>query len=247
MVAYMHLMLLATACFQSTIVSALPTPGEISANWADSAFVICIKKTYPNYPAGVTDPNIVLGCRNYHKKRGVTDLEADNLGSRDIPGLVLAPGAECDGGPDAPLPKNFLVVTDIRAGAANWCDAMKSDLIKFGLGKIDQNFNNAVTKTANELHGHKGVALSILFAITPQGRAALKGATVANAALLKTCTEAITALATKGGQGCTRYINWYNAGKAKGQTSTGARAGGIDISNGPDDFGYMSMEFMAPS
>ena len=174
------------------------------------------------------------------------DLQPYDLAPRQIPGLALALGADCDGGSDAPLPKNFMIATEIRAGAANWCNTMKTDLINLGLGQIDQTFNNAVTKTANQLHGKKGVAMSLLFALTPQGRAVIKAATAADAILVNGCAQAVTALATKGAQGCTKDLNWYDAKHAKGQTSTGVRSGGIDVSYGADEFGYMSIEFMKP-
>src|SRR5277367_1255102 len=217
MVPYLRLLLLATACVYSNRASATPHPEDISAEWVDSTFAICMKKTYPDYPGGVTDPNVVLGCKKTHKELrgmdpepyglppreipdvntewvdsafascmkktypdypgGVTDpnvvlgckknhkersdmdLQPYDLAPRQIPGLALALGADCDRGSDAPLPKNFMIATEIRAGAANWCNTMKTDLINLGLGQIDQTFNNAVTKTANQLHGKKGVAM----------------------------------------------------------------------------------------
>ena len=249
MVAYTRTMLLAAVLFSASPISASPVPDanlivrdDVESDWTDSAFVTCMKKTYPNFPNGVKDPNAILNCKPSHKRS--LPVSATDLNTRDLPGLTLA-DPDCDDGANGLLPKNFMIVTDIRAGAQGWCNSMKNDLITQGIGAIDQTFNNAVTKTANELHGKKGVALSLFFALTPQGRAAIKAGVVADTALMNTCTEAITKLATKG-QGCTRDINWYNAGKAKGETSTGARDGGIDISLNIDDFGYLTTDYIKP-
>lgn len=240
-------MLLAVVFFSTSLVSASPVPDanlvvrdDVESDWTDSTFVTCMKKTYSNFPNGVNDPNAILNCKPSHKRS--LPVSATDLNTRDL--LALA-DPDCDDGADGLLPKNFMVVTDIRAGAQGWCNSMKNDLINKGLGIIDQTFNNAVTKTANELHGNKGVALSLFFALTPQGRAAIKAGVVADTTLMNTCTEGIIKLVIKD-QGCTRDIKWYNAGKAKGETSTGARGGGIDISFNTGDFGYLNTEYIKP-
>lgn len=250
MVAYTRTMLLAAVLFSASLISASPVPdanivvrdNDVESDWTDSAFVTCMKKTYPNFPNGVNDPNTILNCKPSHKRS--LPVSATDLDTRDLTGLALA-DPDCDDGANGPLPKNFMIVTDIRAEAQGWCNNMKNKLINRGLGVIDETFNNAVTKTANELRGKKSVALSLFFALTPQGRAAIKAGVIADTTLINTCTEAITKLATKD-QGCTRDIKWYNAGKAKSETSTGARGGGVDVTFNLDDFGYLNAEYIKP-
>jgi len=243
MVAYTYLLLLAAAFVQPNRASALPdAPANIQTDWVDSAFVTCLKKTYPNYPKGVTNPNVVLACRSSHKKRGGIDTDSFDLESRGLPGLAPVPGADCDGGEKGPLPKNFITDTDLSSQATAYCTQMKGDIIQSGLGQINKTFPNAVTKIGNELHGGKKVVLSILLAVTPQGRAVMKGGAVADAALMTGCTQTISELSKL----CSAQLKWFNAGKAKTETTTGARGGGLDMTYGATDFAYASVEFTKP-
>lgn len=260
MVAYTRALLLGSIFFQASQVFAIPAPDivardiDIESDWVDSSFVKCMKAVYPNYPQGSITPDNALKCHTQTKanpKRSLTNAKLDTereirgLEARDLNSLAVSQHPDCDGFSDGPLPKNFMIVTDVRNGAQGWCNQMKNDLINYGAAQIDQKMNNAVTKTANELRGHKAVALSLLFSLTPRGRLAIKTMAVADQTVLNTCAAAIQQLATKG-SGCTRDINWYNAGKAKGQTSTGARGGSLDISHGDDDFGFIDLEFLNP-
>jgi len=248
MVAYSYVLLLAGALFQTNVLaSPVPTPDNIQSGWVDSAFVTCMKKAVPGYPTTKpTNPKVVNGCRPGSKKRDVFDVEEVSLDSRQLPTFTM-PTADvvCDGGFNGPLPKNFMIVTDIRGGAVGYCNQMKADIIASGVGYINSVTNNAVTKTADELHGGKGVLLNMLFSLTPQGQALIQAGKVSSDALQSVCVQAVTMIATKG-QGCTTDINWYNAGAAKGETSTGAKGGSMLINMGSDIFAMLSNEFLSP-
>ena len=85
----------------------------------------------------------------------------------------------------------------------------------------------------------------VLSAVAPEAVAALKGVQATDTAVVDVCTQAVVMIATKG-QGCTKDIRWYNAGKAHEETSTGALPGSIDMVKGADDWLSLAINFLAP-
>ena len=69
-------MLLAVVLFSTSLISASPVldanivirDNDVESDWTDSAFVICIKKTYPNFLNGVNNPNTILNCKPSYKR-----------------------------------------------------------------------------------------------------------------------------------------------------------------------------------
>ena len=245
MITYVKIILVAAVLSRSA-----PTLAQVDSDWTTTPFVTCMKQACPAYPDGVCSQDIVLNCHNSasgssKEKRDTADVISSSANS-----LVLRDGGLTgDANPDcsaSSLPKNFMVVTDIRAGAHDWCQTMKTDLLTKGVGYISQNLSTAVTKTADELHGNKAVLLSLVLSAYPPGLAAFKTLQATDTILTDGCTDALTKLATKG-SGCTKDLNWYNAGSAKGETSTGALPGTINIAKNAVDWMFLTAEYLKPS
>ena len=257
MLAYTHAALVAALFYQATVVLANPvdlgTRTVVDADWVQSNFVKCMKGIYPNFPQGPLTADNAAKCHaeSYKPhKRSATGVASDSedegdwLEARDDDvALSVTNDPACN---SDRLPKNFMIVTDIRAKAHDYCDEMKADLIQNGIGSISPTLANAVTKSANELHGRKAVMLSLVLSANPPALAAFKTIQGLDAKIVDVCTKALTTLATKG-QGCTGEINSYNAGKAKQMTTTGAIGGAIDISNGQVPWLWLAADYMAPN
>lgn len=169
MVAYTRAALVAAVIYQATLVLTNPVDlvarVEVDADWVQSNFVKCMKDIYPNFPQGSITADNAGKCHaqshNAHKRSstGDTEVEGHGLDARDDVALSVSNDPNCD---SDRLPKNFMVVTDIRANAQDYCNQMKGDLIQKGVGSISPTLANAVTKSANELHGGKAVVLSLV-------------------------------------------------------------------------------------
>ena len=252
MVGYARAALVAALLYQAAHILATPVDltarAEVDADWVESNFVKCMKGIYPNFPQGSITPDNAAKCHDQskgHSKRSPTASSSDILlQTRGIEtrGLTVTNDPACN---SQSLPKNFMIVTDIRDHAQDYCTQMKADLIQSGVGSISPTLANAVTKSADELHGSKSVMLSIVLSAYPPALAAFKTVQGIDTAVVDACTKALTALATKG-QGCTADLDWYNAGKAKGETSTGAIGGSIDIASGPDPWFFLQTDFLKP-
>ena len=123
---------------------------------------------------------------------------------------------------------------------------MKTDLLSNGAGMISPVVQDAVIKSANELHGKKAVMLSLSLTAFPPALAAFKTVQGIDLLVSKACTDALVTLATKG-SGCTAELGWYNAGKAKHETSTGALPGSINVANNAVDWFILAAEYMKPN
>jgi hypothetical protein len=114
-------MLLTVVLFSASLISASPIldanlviyNNNVKSDWTDSAFVIYIKKTYPNFLNSINNPNTILNCKPSYKRS--LPISTTDLDTWDLPGLALI-DLDCDNGANGPLPKNFIIVTDIRAG-----------------------------------------------------------------------------------------------------------------------------------
>ena len=221
---------------------------EVDADWVQSNFVKCMKGVYPNFPQGSITADNTAKCHgqshNAHKRSpiGDTEIEGHGLDARDDVALSVGTDPFCD---SDRLPKNFMVVTDIRANAQDYCNQMKADLIQRGVGSISPTLANAVTKSANELHGKKAVMLSLVLSAYPPALAALTTVQGIDTTIVNVCAQALTKLATKG-EGCTGEINSYNAGKAKSITTTGAIGGTIDIIKDSIPWFFLETDFLKP-
>lgn len=249
MVGYARTALVAALLYQATQVLSTPLDlaarTDVDADWVESHFVKCMKGIYPNFPQGTIKPDDATKCHAQAKgkaKRSLTDAPSSiQLQARGTD-LTVTNDPACNSNS---LPKNFMIVTDIRSHAQEYCTQMKADLIQSGVGSISPTLANAVTKSANELHGSKSVMLSLVLTAYPPALAAFKTVQGIDTAVTDACAKALTQLATKG-QGCTADLNWYNAGKAHGETSTGAIGGSIDIASGPDQWLFLAVDFLKP-
>lgn len=249
MVAYTHAIFATAILCQATSVL-----GQSDATWTTTPFVACMQNACPAFPNGICSHDIVLNCHNQtqgksgpKKKRTTLGKAASAKGSLEARQGPLSfttdANPECD---QDTLPKNFVIVSDLRADANHYCQTMKTDLLAKGAGYISQNLSTAVTKSANELHGNKAVLLSLVLTAYPPALAAFTTLQNADTAVIDACTSALVALNTKG-QGCTTDINWYNAGKAHGETSTGARPGNIGIANQAVDWMNLAVNYLNPN
>lgn len=256
MFAYTRAALVAALFYQATVVLTNPVDlaarSAVDADWVQSNFVKCMKGVYPNFPQGSLTADNAARCHTQsHKphKRSATGVPSDSevegygLEARNDVALSVTNDPACN---SDHLPKNFMVVTDIRAKAKDYCNEMKADLIQNSIGSISPTLANAVTKSANELHGGKAVMLSLVLGANPPALAALKTVQGIDTKIVDVCTKALIALATKG-QGCTGEINSYNAAKAKQMTTTGAIGGAIDISNGQVPWFWLAADYLAPN
>ena len=250
MVGYARVALVAALLYQATQVLATPLDiaarTDVDADWVESKFVKCMKGTYPNFPQGTVKPEDATKCHSQAKgksKRSPTDSPSIQLQARGPPDLTVTNDPACNSNS---LPKNFMIVTDIRSKAQEYCTQMKADLIQSGVGSISPTLATAVTKSANELHGKKSVMLSLMLTAYPPALAAFKTVQGIDTAVVDVCAKALTQLATKG-QGCTADLDWYNAGKAHGETSTGAIGGTIDIASGPEQWFFLAVDYLKPS
>lgn len=227
-----------------------PVLAQVDSSWTTTPFVMCMQRACPAYPNGICQQIVVLDCHNKAKggkvKRTTIDMVSSAEGSlevRDLPVFTTDPDPACD---QTSLPKNFLVVTEVRAGAQAWCQTMKTDLLAKGVGYISQDLATAVTKTGNELHGKKKLLLSLVLSAYPPALTAFQTLKGADTAVVSACTAALVALATKE-TGCTADLKWYNAGKVRGETSTGAIPGTVSIANAGVDWMFLTAQYLKSS
>lgn len=255
MVTQKHTMLVAALLLQTsgvfTTAVELTRRGNIDSDWTISPFVTCMRGKDPSFPSGNILQQDVIACHDasHSKDKRTTinmapdsDVETYALQARQAPNLQTVQDPSCS---QTTLPKNFMVVSDIRSGAHDWCQQMKGDLLTAGTAKLNPTLQDAVTKSANELHGKKAVMLSLVLTAYPPALKAFQTVQGIDTMAVDACTQALSTLATKD-QGCTTEINWYNAGKAKGETSTGARPGQIDIANGGEEWFFLIADYLAP-
>ena len=255
MVAYAHAVMVAAIVFQTGQVFATPVElvPRADSGWVQTKFFNCMKAIYPSYPTvppGTITQKDSLKCIDETKgkaKRDVVNIAAPasveerSLENRQLPDFKIIQEAICD---QLALPKNFVIVSDIRPNANQWCNDMKGDLLVRGAAQISPKLG-AVAKAGNELHGNKLAVASLMLTVLPGISAAVKSAAGFDAAMMAACTKAVTEIATKG-DGCTKEINWYNAGKAKGQTSTGAIPGSIEIGTFAESWLDLHIDFADP-
>ena len=244
MVTYACIMMVVVIFSQTASVLA-----QVDSSGTTTPFVTCMQQACPAYPNGICQQTDVLNRHNKAKgskaKRTTTDMVPSAEGSleaRDLPVFTTDPDPKCD---PTTLPKNVFVVTDVRAGAQAWCQTMKTDVPAKAAGYISQNLSTAVTKSANELHSNKAVMLSLVLSAYPLALTAFQTPQGADTAVVSAFTAALVALATKG-TGCTADLDWYNAGKAHGETSTGAIPGTINIANVGVDWMFLPAQYLKP-
>ena len=122
----------------SLTVTVLATPievfrrNEVDDKWTTTPFVNCMKGKNPNFPSGSISQVDAQDCfksTKGHSKRTVIDMapQSENI-TRDLKGRGLFPDLKagmntlCD---QVQLPKNFVVVTDLRVSSRDWCTQMR--------------------------------------------------------------------------------------------------------------------------
>ena len=193
---------------------------------------------------GSMDHDAALECRHAF---------SDNHQARSLPSTFETPQKSSCG---KSIPNNFMEAGPFRHAVGGICNDLADKLIQKGLEKggnaIQHKFKGtAYHKKASWLNDNKNVIFEVAMNLTPQTRAALKSANIAQGTLNSLCHDGLTKLGTKG-EGCTQELGYYKDHvlyiPIDHAVTTAVKNGVSDlfINNAKDFFGTLSMNWRNP-